>query len=152
MLATKQQLVDIERFCTSEPSSVLGVDTTFNLGSFYVTPVTYHNLLVSTTRQKSSILLGPILIHKTKTFRPFHYLGLTLIRLNPALVNLKAFGTDGEPELIKAFRLLFPRAVHLTHYTRECTWGNTLSHEIIFHLTGRNFSIRSVTALGTARG
>ena len=65
VLATKQQLVDIERFCTSEPSSVLGVDTTFNLGSFYVTPVTYHNLVVTTARRKNPILLGPILIHKT---------------------------------------------------------------------------------------
>ena len=37
------------------------------------------------------------------------------------MVNLKAFGTDGEPELINAFRLLFPRAVHLrcTNHLRQ---------------------------------
>ena len=105
--ATKQQLMDIERLCTGEPSGVLSIDPTFNLGPFYVTPTTYHNLLVNTPRKNNPILLGPILIHKTKTFRPFHYLGSILTRLNPALIGLKAFGTDGQPELIKAFRLLF---------------------------------------------
>jgi len=68
VLATNQQLVDIERFYTGDPSSVLSVDPTFNLGAFYVTPTTYHNLLVETTRGNNPILLGPILIHQTKTF------------------------------------------------------------------------------------
>ena len=72
VLATKQQLLDIERFCTGEPSSVLSIDPTFNLGPFYVTPTTYHNLLVTTPRGNNPILLGPVLIYKTKTFRPFH--------------------------------------------------------------------------------
>jgi len=121
VLATNQQLVDIERFCTLDPSSVLSADPTFNLGAFYVTPTTYHNLLVETTSGSNPVLLGPILIHKTKTFRPFHYFASTLIRLNPQLVNLKAFGTDGEPELIKAFQISFPRAVHLrcTNHIRQ---------------------------------
>ena len=113
--------MDIEHFCTGEPSGVLSIDPTFNLGPFYVTPMTYHNLLVTTPRKNNPILLGPILIHKTKTFQPFHYLGSTLIRLNSALIGLKAFGTDGEPELIKAFRLLFPKAVYLrcTNHLRQ---------------------------------
>jgi len=121
VLATNQQLVGIERFCTGDPSSVLSVDPTFNLGAFYVTPTTYHNLLVETTRDNNPILLGPILIHQTKTFRPFHYLASTLIRLNPRLVELRAFGTDGEPELIKAFGICFPKAVQLrcTNHLRQ---------------------------------
>ena len=61
VLATKQQLVDTERFCTCEPSSVLSIDTTFNLGFFCVTLVTLHNLLVTTALRKN--LLGLILIH-----------------------------------------------------------------------------------------
>ena len=36
-----------------------------------------------------------------------------MIRLNPQFVNLKAFGTDSESELIKAFQMCFPNAVHL---------------------------------------
>ena len=50
VLATNQQLADLERFCTTSPSSVLSVDPTFNLGPFNVTPTTYHNLLVKTDR------------------------------------------------------------------------------------------------------
>ncbi len=109
VLATDQQLCDLERFCLGTPSSVLSVDPTFNLGPFYVTPITYHNLLVETNSGNHPIMLGPILVHQTKKFQPFHYFGSTL------LVNVKAFGTDGEPELIKAFNVCFPNAVHLRY-------------------------------------
>jgi hypothetical protein len=113
VLATNQQLFDMERFCTSSLSCVLSVDPTFNLGNFYVTPVTYHNLLVNNKNGKHPIICGPILIHRTKTFEPFYYFATTLIGLNPNLVNLKSFGTDGELQLIKAFHTAFPNAVHL---------------------------------------
>lgn len=113
IVSTDQQLFDIERFCTGESASVLSVGTTFNLGPFYVTPTTYQNLLVKTDRGNHPIVLEPVLIHHTKTFGLFHYLASTMIRLNPGLVQLRAFGTDGEPELIKAFRTCFPHAVHL---------------------------------------
>ena len=113
ILATDQQVADLERFATSDPFSVVSIDPTFNLGPFYVTPITYQNLLVKTEKGNHPIVLGPVLIHKTKTFRPFHYFASTLIRLNPQLTKLKAFGTDGEPELIKAFSVAFPGAVHL---------------------------------------
>ena len=88
VLATNQQLKDLERFCTDSPSSVLSVDPTFNLGPFYVTPITYQNLLVETERGQHPIVLGPVLIHQTKTFQPFHYFASTLIRLNPESVEI----------------------------------------------------------------
>ena len=52
VLTTNQQLTELERFCTASPSLVLSVDPTFNSGSFYVTPTTYHNLLV---KQRKSL-------------------------------------------------------------------------------------------------
>ena len=121
VLATDQQLIDKERFCTADISSVLSVDPTFNLGVFYITPTTYHNLLVETKSGNNPILLGPVLIHQMKTFRPFHYFASTMIRLSPQLVHLKAFGTDGESELIRAFQMCFPNAVHLrcTNHLRQ---------------------------------
>ena len=91
----------------------LCVDPTLNLGSFYVTPITYQNLLVETSSHCHPVLLGPVLIHQTKQFRPFHYFASTLTRLNPNLANIRAFGTDGEPELIKAFKVAFSNAIHL---------------------------------------
>ena len=44
-----------------------------------------------------------------------------MIRLNPRLVHLRAFGTDGESELIKAFHNCFPQAIHLrcTNHLRQ---------------------------------
>ena len=57
--------------------------------------------------------------------------------MNPALIGLKAFGTDGEPELIKAFRLLFPKAAHL-----RCT--NHLRQNIKDKLRDLNCSTQSV--------
>ena len=114
VVATNQQLVDIERFCTSSSSSsVLSVDPTSNLGPFNVTPTSYNNLMVENDRGYNPVLLGPILVHQTKTFHPFYYLGSSLVRLNPSLCKLKAYGTDGEPELAKAFKVVFPNAVHL---------------------------------------
>lgn len=105
--------MDVERFCTCSNSSVLSIDPTFNLGPFYVTPTSYTNLIVENDRGNNPALLGPILVHQTKTFNPLYYLASSLVRLNPNLCNLKAFGTDGEPELIKAFNVVFPKAVHL---------------------------------------
>jgi hypothetical protein len=45
VLATDQQLCDLARFCLGNPSSVLSIDPTFNLGPFYVTPITYQSTL-----------------------------------------------------------------------------------------------------------
>lgn len=121
VLATDQQLADMERFATHDPSTVISIDPTFNLGPFYVTPITYQNLLVKTAKGNHPVLLGPVLVHQTKTFRPFHYFASTLVRLNPQLIRLKAFATDGESELIKAFGVTFPEAVHLrcTNHLRQ---------------------------------
>lgn len=46
VLATNQQLVDMEQFCTGHPSTVLSVDPTFNFGPFNVTlqPITTYLL------------------------------------------------------------------------------------------------------------
>ena len=71
VLATDQQLTDFECFCTGNESSVLSVDPTYNLGLFYVTPTTFRNLTVETRQHSHPILLGPILVHQTKTFQPF---------------------------------------------------------------------------------
>ncbi len=97
-------MLDLERFCTGSTSSVLSMDPTFNSGPFYVT---CKNLMVENDRGYNPALLGPILIHQTKPFSPFYYLASSLIRLNPNYCHLKTYGTDGEPELIKAFNVFF---------------------------------------------
>lgn len=146
VLATDQQLLDLERFCTGDEFGIIGIDPTFNLGPFYVTPITYQNLHVKTQRGNHPIILGPVLIHHTKTFRSFYYFASTLVRLNPKLVNLKAFGTDGEGELIKSFSIAFPKAVHLrcmNHLRqnvkdklRDLRFPNNISKEFLVDIFG----------------
>ena len=43
VLATDQKIKDMERFKCGAKASPFSVDATFNLGKFYVTPITYRN-------------------------------------------------------------------------------------------------------------
>ena len=53
---------DLQRFCTDPAEScVLGVDSTFDLGKFYVTITTYRYLHVENkTSGKAPVFFGPI--------------------------------------------------------------------------------------------
>ena len=63
VVGLEQQFNDIERFCACEDQSsgsVLGIDPTFNLGDFYVTPSTYeHKLLKNRKTGKHPVFIGP---------------------------------------------------------------------------------------------
>ena len=98
------QLKDLERFCTNPLEfSVLTVDTTFNLGDFFVTPVCYEHLLLEDIRSgKSPIIIGPVLVHQQMKFTSFNYLASTLIDGNKNLRYIQAFGTDGDNNLNEA--------------------------------------------------
>ena len=152
ILASEQQLVDLDRFCTREKFSVMSVDPTLNLGQFYVNPITFQNLLVSSNFSRNSkhpILIGPVLIHHTKTFHAFYYFASTLTRLKPNLKNILSFGTDGESELIKALHCAFPKAVHLrctNHFRqnvkeklRKIGVSQNVAHEITADIFGVQF-------------
>ena len=81
VLATDRQLCDLERFCLGTPSSVLSVDPTFNLGPFYVTPITYHNLLVETKSGKHP--LGQFWYIRQRSFNHFIILALLCSATTP---------------------------------------------------------------------
>ena len=78
VLATNQQIWDLQRFCTDSPFSVLSIDPTFNLGPFYVTPTTYHNLLVETDREVIPLFSAQFLFTKLRHFDPSTTLHLLL--------------------------------------------------------------------------
>lgn len=68
VLADDQQLIDLQRFCTSSLDfGVLTVDPTFSLGDFDVTPITYRHLLETRRGGQTPIFLGPVLVHYKKT-------------------------------------------------------------------------------------
>ena len=81
VLATAQQLLDLERFCCDACDfSIMGVDPTFNLGEFSVTPIVYQHLMVIDRKTgKSPWMLGPILVHYRKEFRNYNFYFSSLI-------------------------------------------------------------------------
>uniref|UniRef100_A0A1X7SXK8 MULE transposase domain-containing protein n=1 Tax=Amphimedon queenslandica TaxID=400682 RepID=A0A1X7SXK8_AMPQE len=115
VLCTDQQLNDIVRFCV-DPFNfcVFGIDPTFNLGDFSVTPLVYSHLLLQDRKTKHSpILFGPMLVHFHMLFSTYNYFLSTLIGLKPELAGIKAVGSDGEKALVDAILRNFPAAVHL---------------------------------------
>ena len=115
VLATDQQLFDMERFCCHPfKFSVLGIDPTFNLGEFSVTPIVYRHLLLEDSKSHNNpLVLGPLLIHHRKQFRTYNYFLSTIVGLQPRLSYVQAVGTDGEKALVEAIRKSFPHASQL---------------------------------------
>ena len=74
------------RFLTfNHQFAVLTVDTTYKLGEFYVTPMTYPHLMLQDIKTlKHPIMLGPLLVHQKVDFPAFNYFASTLIGLNKA--------------------------------------------------------------------
>ena len=55
-LATEQQILDLQRFCSNPIKyCIMGVDPTFNLGYFTVTPIVYQHLLVEVRSLKNHL-------------------------------------------------------------------------------------------------
>ena len=107
IVGTDQQFYDISRFCTRSgcaDGSVLGVDPTFDLGDFYVTPIVYeHQLIVNKETGKHPIFIGPELIHTDRKHSTYYYFASQLKKLCPDIEDLIAVGTDGEEALSSAF-------------------------------------------------
>ena len=126
VLATDQQLFDMERFCCdSFKFSILGIDPTFNLSEFSVTPIVYRHLLLEDGKlHNNPLVLGPLLIHHQKQFCTYNYFLSTIVGLRPKLSCVQAVGTDelscvqavgtdGEKTLVDAIEKSFPHASQL---------------------------------------
>jgi len=111
ILLNNQHKLDIQRFCEASGGSVLGVDTTFNVGDFLTTITTYrHLLLLDRKTRESPVLIGPVLLHQNKTKRSYLSLSSQISLETP---SVSVFGTDGDKQLYEAFQLSFPKAQHL---------------------------------------
>ena len=101
----------------------MGVDPTFKLGKFFVTPIVFPlRMLVAKRSGKSPIYMGAMLIHESIKFSSFHYFVSQIIGLCPLLKNVQAIDTDGEGPLYEVFCGCFPNAVHLrcfAHFQRN---------------------------------
>ena len=113
----------LARFLTNNCQfGVFTVDTTCNLGAFYVTPITYSHLLREDVKSEMhSIPMGPLLVHQQKNFVSFNYFCSTVIGYDRHLRKIMAFGTDGDASLIESLSNAFPFAVQLRciHFKRN---------------------------------
>ena len=82
-LSSDRQLCEVEKFCTNPKNfSVLGVDTTFNIGDyFYVTITTYRNLMLVNKNGTEPVMIGPSIIHQKKTFDSYFKLPSNMIQV-----------------------------------------------------------------------
>ena len=115
ILGYQYQFHDIGRFC-SDPSlhCLLTIDTTFNLGKFYVTPTSYRNLLLESNRTgKNPLFLGPILVHMTRSYAAYSHLLAKLKEKEPNIDDVKATINDEEPGLIKALNTFLRNSIKL---------------------------------------
>ena len=115
ILGYQYQFHDIARFC-SDPSlhCLLTIDTTFNLGNFYVTPTSYRNLLLESNRTgKNPLFLGPILVHMTRSYAAYSHLLAKLKEKEPNIDDVKPTINDGEPGLMKALDTFLRNSIKL---------------------------------------
>ena len=87
VLATDTQLRQLQLCCTDPHNfSVLCIDPTFNLGSFFVTPMVFlHQVFVNKRTKKHPLFLGPMLIHQRMNTEAYSYFGYQIQILFPAL-------------------------------------------------------------------
>lgn len=115
ILASKEQLESLVLYCCHPGRfGVLGIDATFELGDFYVTLMTYSNLMLQKPRTgKPPVFIGPAFLHMQRRFEDYHTFFSCLLKLEPRLAALKAYGTDGEGALVSALEACFKESVSL---------------------------------------
>ena len=87
VFATDRQLDEIVRDCTDGTNFVpIGVNSTFKLGDFFVTPIVFTlQMLVPKQSGKSPVYLGSILINQTQKVSAYHYFASQIVGLKPEL-------------------------------------------------------------------
>ena len=117
---TEQQREDFKFFLSQKSGYPVGVDRTFNLGSFYVTALVYKNVRVVRPDDPSNhtITLGPIFLHRDANFEAYNYffsaikgaLCESVDAFELSLGNDIHIGSDEEKALTKAIDSNFPAA------------------------------------------
>ena len=147
LLASQKQLDNIVMFCCQENNfSVFGIDATFNLGDFYVTLTTYRNLFLrNSLTKKPPVFLGPAFVHMERRSEDYHTFFSGLLKIEPRMTSLKAYGTDGEKPLINALERCLPGSTSLRcfihkkknieEHLRKCS--TTVKNEIMRDFFGK---------------
>ena len=114
-MCSPRQIEDIVQLCCRETeSSVLGIDTTFNLCNLWVTDSCYKNdRIVHNVTGNHPVFLGPLLFHFTKDESTFTRFALEMIALDPEVINIKKIGSDMEKAIYNGVKAIIPSAGQL---------------------------------------
>lgn len=143
---THQQYIDLTRFCTSPKNfSIINIDTTFNLGEFYVTYLSYRNLSLFKKRSKMHpTFFGPVMVHLNKDFGTYlrfaQEIYLYDLKNEKKLKNIKVIVTDDDEALHSAFKNVF----NSTNFMLCC---NHLKKDIAKKLGQLKFDEKNKTAV-----
>jgi len=102
--ATDQQLQDLQRNCTGLDASILQIDPTFSLGSFYVTCTSYRSKQFENAKnEKKTLMPGPYMLHGTRSEEDYEFFARHISTgiKHKAVV---ACGSDGEKAIRSGFR------------------------------------------------
>ena len=117
--ASDAQLNDVSCFCAipkRDAAEVLSVDLTFKLGEVYVLVTSFKNPMLINKLGKHPTHIGPVQIQHWKLLSSYRHFGSSLKRCDPKLGNLKAFGSDDDENIVKAFLAEFPEAVNIQYF------------------------------------
>ena len=120
-IASDTQLNDVSHFCAIPQrgvAEVLSIDLTFKLGKLYVLVTSFKNPMLINKLEKHPTHMGPVEIRHRKLLSSYRHFGSSLKRCDPKLGSLKAFGSDDEENIVKAFLAEFPEAFN-NHYFRH---------------------------------
>ena len=107
-LSTERQIEDAKFCCTAQSSSVLDIDTTYNLCDMWVTDSCYRNKrLIRNDSGHHPVFLGPVLFHFTKDDQTFTRFALELQASYPETRKLKKIGVDMEDAIFNGVQSLF---------------------------------------------
>ena len=128
VLGTKVMQSNLVRYTTCEGFSLpFSVDPTFNMGQFEVTPIVYHNMILTSKRTNHHpVFLGPMMVHHKKDYGTYKILSSTCVSKCKGSRNARGYVTDGEAALQRAFEDDLSDATSLRcfkHFEGNCKSG-----------------------------
>ena len=114
VFCTDEQLEKIiEECCTIDSKSILSIDTTYNVGNFYVTSTTYQSSkFVHSRTGKPAILPGPAMFHVRRSEKDFKYFSHSLLEVNQGFEEIAFVGGDRD-QAQKGFLRPLKRSIFL---------------------------------------
>lgn len=115
-LATQKQLQLMDEFCVNH-AGLIGIDMTYTMASFYVTPTTFrHPLLIHAKTLVEPAFIGPTLIHTENNEYTYHAFASDPINASPKLTNAQFLGSDRAIEMYNGFKVHRPNLQHMVCY------------------------------------